>query len=78
MEQVSKFYEPSRDAAVYFEKISNYYSKCFRVAGLAKLGNALSPNESDEVKSLSQSAASITQELEDLLSSVIKKCAAIG
>lgn len=83
MEHVSKFYYPSRDAAVYFEKelsekVSSYYSKCFKVADLARLGNALYPNETEEIKNLYESAASMSVELEETMSSVIKKCAANG
>lgn len=46
MEQVSRFYYPSRDAAFYVKEslsneITNYYELCFKVADLAKTGNAL-------------------------------------
>ncbi|WP_305858100.1 hypothetical protein [Balneatrix alpica] len=83
IKHVSKFYYPSRDAAVYFEKelskkVSSYYSKCFKAADLARLGNALDPSEHEEIKNLCKSAALMAGELEDLMSSVIKRCATNG
>lgn len=80
LEQVSNFYYPSRDAAIYFEKalsekISKFYEECFKVAELARLGNALYPNESDEIKGAYKSAMSMIEDIESGLLSVIKQCA---
>lgn len=83
MEQVSKFYLPSKDAAFYFKEslateISKYYDLCFRVADLARVGNALYPNERDEVKTSAQEARALAEEIDGDLKTVVKKYAANG
>lgn len=83
MEQVSKFYYPSRDAAFYVKEslsseIAKYYELCFKVADLARLGNGLYPNESEEVKDAFKQAREISEEIDSSLKAVVKKYAANG
>lgn len=78
MEQVSKFYYPIRDASVYFEKslsekVAQYYSQCLNVAGLASVGNALYPNESDEIKKSVADAATLAEVIEQEMSGILRK-----
>ncbi|MDR8017252.1 hypothetical protein [Ectopseudomonas guguanensis] len=80
LEQVSKFYYPSRDSTIYFEselsdKILKFYDSCFKVADLARTGNVLYPNESEEIKSSYASAMAISSEVESGLLKIIKQCA---
>jgi hypothetical protein len=80
LEQVSKFYYPSRDSAIYFEKelsgkILKFYENCFQVADLARVGNALYPNESEAIKTSYASAMAMSGEVESDLLKVIKQCA---
>lgn len=83
MEQVAKFYYPSRDAAFYVKEslsseIANYYEMCFKVADLAKLGNGLYPNESEEIKSAFNRAREASEKIDSALKAVVKKYAANG
>lgn len=78
MEQVSKFYYPTRDSSLYFkkslsEKVSQYYSQCHNVASLASVGNALYPNECDEIKKSVADAATLAQVIEQEMSSILRK-----
>lgn len=78
MEQVSKFYYPNRDSSIYFEKslsekVAKYYSQCLHVARLASVGNALYPNESDEIKNSVADAATLAQIIEQEMSAILSK-----
>lgn len=82
-EQVSKFYSPSRDAAFYFKdslatEIAKYYNLCFRAADLASQGNALYPNENDEMKAAAHAAHEISEKIDENLMAVVKRYAANG
>lgn len=83
MEQVSKFYYPSRDSAFYVKEslsseIAKYYDLCFKVADLARLGDGLCPSERDEVKTAFDQARKISEEIDSGLKAVVKKYAANG
>ncbi len=80
LEQVSKFYYPSRDAAFYVKEtlsseISKYYDLCFKVADLAKAGNALFPNESKEIQKIAAQAQHFAEAIDNNLKALIKKYA---
>jgi hypothetical protein len=83
MEQVSKFYYPSRDAAFYVKEslsneITKYYDLCFKIADLAKLGNGLYPIETDEIKNSSNQARELAEKIDNSLKIVVKQYAANG
>lgn len=83
MEQVSKFYYPSRDAAFYVKEplsseIAKYFELCFKVADLARLGNGLYPNENETVKDAFKEALEISEKIDKDLKAAVKKYAANG
>lgn len=83
IEQVSKFYNPSRDATFYVkeslsDELANYYALCFKVADLSRLGNRLYPHEDDEMKIAFNKALAISEEIDEALRLVLKKYAANG
>lgn len=83
LEQVSKFYYPSRDAAFYVKKslsseIEIYYGLCLKVADFSRLGNSICRNESDEIKKAFNDARKISEPIDRALQAAVKKYAANG
>lgn len=69
LEQVSKFYYPSRDAAYYVKEplssdIEVYYGLCLKVADLTRLGNNLYYYESSEIKTAFNAARKISEPID--------------
>lgn len=73
LDEVSRFYYPSRDASIYFEEglaenISNYYSACFKVADLARVQHK-EVGEREEI----EKGLKLSRELEPKIEKAITK-----
>lgn len=80
--EVSKFFYPSRDASLYFapklaELISDYYAACFRVANLAR-ARPLSEEELIDIQTNLEKSAKLAPEIEKSIYCVISRVSESG
>ncbi|WP_139204144.1 hypothetical protein [Azotobacter beijerinckii] len=77
LDEVSKFYYPSRDASIYYggsiaEKISNYYSACHKVADLARV-QPLEDCEIQEVSECLRKSRDLEPEIEKAIAKILDR-----